>query len=253
MEAQIQQKLNEIEAAHQVKILFAVESGSRAWGFESPDSDYDVRFVYARAAREYLRLRPQRDVIELPIEGDLDINGWDLYKALTLFQTSNPPLLEWVHSPILYRGGPFLDELQTLAKAHFSPRRMAYHYGSMAKRNFVESIEGRGAVSLKKYLYALRPVVCVRWLERKNAPPPTRFQDGLEIAELPEAVQSVTADLIRRKQAGGEFGLAPPEPILNEFLELEIARIAAITPNLPDAPLDTALLDSLAWRVLEIP
>ena len=252
MEAEMQQKLNEIEAAERVNILFAVESGSRAWGFASPDSDFDVRFVYARSAREYLRVRPQRDVIELPITGDLDINGWDLYKALERFQASNPPLLEWLQSPIVYRGGPFLDELRAMAKAHFSPRRMAYHYGSMAKRNFIESIAGRDAVSLKKYLYALRPVVCVRWLERENSPPPTRFQDALEIAALPEAVRAVTDELITRKQAGGELGLAPPEPILNAFLEAEIARIADSTPALPDAPSDSRLLDELAWRVLKV-
>ena len=253
MEAEIQQKLNEIEATERVDILFAVESGSRAWGFASPDSDFDVRFVYARPARDYLRVHPQRDVIELPILGDLDINGWDLYKALRLFQASNPPLLEWLNSPIVYRGGPFVEEMKTLAKAHFSPRRMAYHYGSMARRNFLESIEGRNAVSLKKYLYALRPTVCVRWLERENSPPPTRFQDALEIAELPESVRAITDALILRKQAGGELGLAPPEPVLNAFLETEIARIAAVTPALPDAPIGSRPLDAMVWRVLRIP
>ena len=252
MEAEIQQKLNEMEAAERVTILFAVESGSRAWGFASPDSDFDVRFVYARTAQDYLRVRPQRDVIELPIVGDLDINGWDLYKALRLFQSSNPPLLEWLNSPLVYRGGPLLTEWRILANRYFSPRRMAYHYGSMARRNWVESIEGRDAVSLKKYLYALRPVVCVRWLERQSVPPPTRFQDALEAAELPAEVRAVLDELIVRKQAGGELGLAPPEPVLNSFLEAEIARIAAVTPALPDPLLDGGLLDELAWRVLEI-
>ena len=252
MNLQIHEELDKIEAAHNAAILFAVESGSRAWGFASPDSDFDVRFVYARQAREYLRVRPQRDVIELPITGDLDINGWDLYKALRLFQASNPPLLEWLNSPLVYRGGPILNEWQLLAKAHFSPRRMAYHYASMARRNWVESIAGRDAVSLKKYLYALRPVVCVRWLERQDGPPPTRFQDALEIAELPDPVRAVTDALITRKQAGGERGLAPPEPILNAFLETEITRIAAIAPTLSDPPLDGSLLDELAWRVLEM-
>ncbi len=252
MDAAIRAKLEEVEAENRVSILFAVESGSRAWGFASPDSDYDVRFVYARSAREYLRVRPQRDVIELPIVGDLDINGWDLYKALALFQASNPPLLEWLQSPLVYRAGPVLDAMRTLATAQFSPRRMAYHYGSMARRNWLESIAGRDSVSLKKYLYALRPVVCVRWLERQNSPPPTRFQDALTAAELPEAARDVTDALIQRKQAGGELGEAAPEPVLNSFLEAEIARIAAITPTLPDAPMDSGLLDELAWRVLEI-
>ena len=92
-----------IEREQDTRLLFAVESGSRAWGFASPDSDYDVRFVYKRGMREYVRMREQRDVIELPIIGDLDINGWDIVKALTQFRKSNPSLLEWLHSPIVYR------------------------------------------------------------------------------------------------------------------------------------------------------
>src|SRR4030095_590913 len=100
----IRHKLADIERAEDVRILFAVESGSRAWGFPSPDSDYDVRFLYVHKADWYLSIDPRRDVIELPIEGEFDINGWDLRKALQLLIKSNPVLLEWLRSPVLYRG-----------------------------------------------------------------------------------------------------------------------------------------------------
>ena len=99
----IHRQLDEIESVHNVSILYAVESGSRAWGFASPDSDFDVRFLYVRPVLDYLRIRPMRDVIELPLTGDLDTNGWDIVKALNLFRSSNPALLEWLRSPIIYR------------------------------------------------------------------------------------------------------------------------------------------------------
>lgn len=105
----IEAKLNEIETEYGVRILYAVESGSRAWGFASQDSDYDVRFIYVGAMRDYARIDPCRDVIELPIENDLDVNGWDLIKALVLFRKSNPPLMEWLYSPIVYKESFFLS------------------------------------------------------------------------------------------------------------------------------------------------
>jgi len=120
MRAQILSELKQVERRENVRILYAVESGSRAWGFASPDSDYDARFVFIRPMHDYLRLRPLRDVIELPIVNDLDINGWDIVKTLNLFRSSNPPLLEWLNSPVTHptvKTGGFLllrGDLQTL-------------------------------------------------------------------------------------------------------------------------------------------
>src|SRR5438105_459905 len=133
MDTRIQRELDRIETEQNVRILYAVESGSRAWGFDSPDSDYDVRFIYIRPVREYLRVSPPRDVIELPITETLDVNGWDIYKALELYRKSNPPLLEWLNSPIVYREkGELAADLRRLARDYFSPLRMTYHYLSMA-------------------------------------------------------------------------------------------------------------------------
>lgn len=131
-------KLREIEATENVHILLAVESGSRAWGFASPDSDYDVRFIYVRPRDEYLRLDPPRDVIELPINDLLDINGWDLYKTLQLLHKSNPTLFEWFSSPIVYLETDFANHFRQIMNTYFSSKRGLYHYLSMAENNYRE-------------------------------------------------------------------------------------------------------------------
>ena len=113
-------ELDKIEQQYGVRVLHAVESGSRAWGFASPDSDYDVRFIYVRPKEDYLRLEKTRDVIELPIEGELDINGWDLDKTLRLLRASNPTLFEWFSSPIVYRETAFADEFRSVMLKYFS-------------------------------------------------------------------------------------------------------------------------------------
>ena len=235
---QIMAQLRHVELRDTVRILYAAESGSRAWGFASPDSDYDVRFLYIRPIQEYLRLRPRRDVIELPIVDDLDINGWDIVKALNLFRSSNPPLLEWLKSPIIYlESGDFAAKLRTLAQSHFSPRRMTYHYLSMTRNNHKDYIADKSEVSLKKYLYAMRPLVCIRWMEQRGAPPPTSVWETLAGIELDREVRAQLSDLMERKQRVGELGAAAPDAILNRFIDAEIERITVSVANLPDPTL----------------
>ena len=253
MQKKIEATLQTIEKELNVTILFAVESGSRAWGFASPNSDYDVRFVYARSARQYLSVCPPRDVIELPIVNDLDVNGWDMRKALTLFRASNPPLLEWLQSPIIYRqSGPFLADLQALARQHFSPKRVTYHYLSMLRRTFADHIAGRDEVISKKYLYALRPLVCIRWLERHGTFPPTEFSAACARADLPPEIAARIEELLKHKRAGDEMGCTPADPLLCGWLSAELQRIAGRVTELPDAPMDSELLDGLAWRILGV-
>ena len=191
-----------MERERRVTIPYAVESGSRAWGFASPDSDFDVRFIYVRPLEEYLRIRPLRDVIELPLTPVLDINGWDLPKALNLFRASNPPLLEWLQSPIIYlESGSLATELRELSKIYFSPRRMTYHYLSMANRSWLDHIEGRTEAKPKKLLYVLRPLFCILWLEQRNTPPPTSIHDMLNHVEIPEEARVGVAELIESKKS----------------------------------------------------
>ena len=123
MREKIQAQLHRIEDEEHIKILLAVESGSRAWGFASPDSDYDVRFVYVRRTEDYLRLEMVRDVIELPINDVLDINGWDLQKTLKLLYKSNPTLFEWFSSPIVYKETEFAGKFRDLMIHFFHQRR----------------------------------------------------------------------------------------------------------------------------------
>lgn len=138
MREKIQEQLRRIEEAENIKILLSVESGSRAWGFASPDSDYDVRFIYIRRLEDYLRLDTNRDVIELPIDDVLDINGWDLQKTLRLLHKSNPTLFEWFSSPIVYQKTEFADKVRDLMMHYFSSKKTLYHYVSMAEGNYRE-------------------------------------------------------------------------------------------------------------------
>jgi predicted nucleotidyltransferase len=162
MRITILQCLLDIEARHKVKVLFACESGSRGWGFASPDSDYDVRFVYVNRLDWSLTVEPGRDVIEQPISGDLDVNGWYLRKALKLLHSSNPVLLEWLRSPIVYlQDEDLAPRLRALAEQHLSLDQAYHHYVSMAKKSLRDHLLGE-TVRYKKYLYVLRPLLAAR-------------------------------------------------------------------------------------------
>ena len=119
--AQIKNKLDLIEYEEKTRIILAVESGSRAWGFASPDSDYDARFIYVRRPEDYIKLQPVRDVIEWQLDDVFDVSGWDLQKALRLLHESNPTLHEWCASPIVYKENAPADPLCELAARHFNP------------------------------------------------------------------------------------------------------------------------------------
>ena len=167
--------LRRMEAEHEVKVLFACESGSRGWGFASPDSDYDLRFNYLHRLSWYLTVEPGRDVIEQPIGDDLEVNGWDLRKTLQLLRRSNPTLREWLRSPIVYREDTdTVDRLRALTGLGFSALRGYHHSVSMARKNFREHLRGE-VVRSKKYLYVLRPLLAARWIHDGRGAPPMPF------------------------------------------------------------------------------
>lgn len=244
--------LRTIEAQHNVTILFACESGSRGWGFASPDSDYDVRFIYVNRLPWYLTVAPGRDVIEVPISGDLDINGWDLRKALGLMRESNPTLLEWLRSPIVYREETeTMARFRSLAEQVFSNAKGWHHYASMAKKNFREHLQA-DEVRYKKYLYVLRPLLAARWIRSLPGVPPMRF------AELAQHTLHATADaaliteinaLLEVKMRAGEAATSPRWPGIHAFIEAELARNAAepvqAVPSAGHAPLDAMLFDTV--------
>ena len=229
VQQEIQQKLDQIEEDHQVHILYACESGSRAWGFESQDSDYDVRFLYVHHADWYLsvNLEHKRDVIELPIDEVLDINGWDLRKALKLMKKSNPALMEWLSSNIIYRqDDSFVTAMQELMQQYYSPKACFYHYNHMAKGNFREYLRG-GKVRIKKYFYVLRPLLAMQWLEKDLGIVPIKF-DVMLNQLIPEGeLKQDIEDLIKQKKAGFESKYAEPIDSINVFIESELARFSA--------------------------
>ena len=204
--ADIDARLSSI--GNDARILLAVESGSRAWGFPSPDSDYDCRFVYVRPLADYLRLSPPRDVIETPLDPVLDVNGWDLAKALRLLLKGNAVVIEWLMSPIVYRGEPeFRDDMQALARQAMRRPLIARHYLHLGLRMRGERLE-KTAFRLKKVFYALRPAAALRWLalHPERVLPPMHFPTLMAECDPPPAVAAAVERLLVEKARTREMG-----------------------------------------------
>ena len=234
--------LDEIERENDVRILFAVESGSRAWGFPSPDSDFDVRFVYVHKPEWYLSIDQRRDVIEIPIDGDLDIGGWDLKKALQLLVKPNPVLLEWLRSPIVYRADTdAMGKIAALGEKAGHLRPSTHHYLSLATSQHSRFIAGRDAVPLKKYFYALRPALALAWMRANPASPvPMSLAELLAGVRLPSEVGAFVEDLLARKVRTRELGAGPRIPALDDWIEGEIRVAEASIGDLK--PADQSIL-----------
>lgn len=244
IESAIQNRLATIERERGVKVLFACESGSRAWGFASPDSDYDVRFIYTGPASSYLTVHPARDVIEEPVNAELDVSGWDLRKALGLLAKSNPPLLEWLDSPIVYRqDAVFTERFRELAKDWFNARACRHHYLNMARNNHREHMRG-DTVKLKKYLYILRPVLACRWLERELGPVPMRLETMLDALVEDTSLRAAVDRLLALKRTTPELGEGPAIPEISQFLAEEIQRMGTAPVELPEPTRTLAELDA---------
>ncbi len=228
MVKKIKTVLSEIETQEDVTVLYACESGSRAWGFPSEDSDHDVRFIYLRPRDWYLSidLERKRDVIERPISDELDVSGWDFRKALQLFYKSSPVLLEWLGSPIVYlEAYSTASKLRELAKTHYSATACMYHYLSMAKNNYRDSLRGE-TVKTKKYFYVLRPILAVNWLERGLGVVPTEFEKLVgTILQDKQLVDDITV-LIEQKRLGTELDTGPRVPSISGYIDSELERLS---------------------------
>ncbi len=217
---QIMQTLRGIEADENVQILFAVESGSRAWGFPSPDSDYDVRFVYVRPMEWYLSIFPGRDVVELPLEGELDVNGWDIRKSLELLMKPNPVMLEWLASPIRYVWDEDACELiEAFSKKAAHAKACLYHYMNLGGRQWRAYIDGNDMVNLKKYLYVVRPAMAIQWI-RKNPDvlPPMNFFELRDGIDLSDGLTAALDEIIEKKKQSKEIGEGPAVTVINDFI-----------------------------------
>ncbi|AOB31658.1 nucleotidyltransferase [Bordetella sp. H567] len=227
---EVRARLRGAEEEHQVKVILAVESGSRAWGFASPNSDYDARFIYVHRPEWYLSvgLEEQRDVIEFPILDEIDINGWDLRKALRLFWKSNPGFVEWIQSPIVYESmGTFHERALQLLPRVYSLESGIYHYRSMAKTNYRAYLQAE-MVPLKKYFYVLRPLLAVRWIERFGTPAPIEFDKLRCVVEGEPELQQAIDDLLDVKRTWPEMGLSPRVALIQLFIERDLQRLDTI-------------------------
>ena len=230
--AEINEELDEIERKEGVRILHAVESGSRAWGFASTDSDYDVRFVYVRPKEDYLRLDEPRDVIEWQLDEVLDINGWDLKKALRQFAKGNATLYEWSGSPIVYRTTAEWTQIKEISKQYFSEKAAVYHYYGTANSTLQGYLLG-DAVRYKKYFYALRPLLAARFIEEYHVAPPVLFDDLLKM-DLPEELRQAIDELLEAKKRTTEGEENPQMPVIRDFIVSETERQKQIADALED-------------------
>lgn len=233
--ADVTASLRQIEQDHDVDILFAVESGSRAWGFPSPDSDYDVRFIYRHRLDWYLSLKPGRDVIELPISDDLDVNGWDLRKALNLLTKPNPTLLEWLVSPVRYLWREEADELVAFARQIEAGLSCQQHYLNLGRNSWKRAVNDDGSTRYKRLFYALRPAMALRWMRlHENGQPPMNFQALCQGCELPASVLEPIRELLHLKSRSREQQSGPAIPAVNDLIEAEFARAEATALPKPD-------------------
>jgi predicted nucleotidyltransferase len=243
MSAEINALLNRLEIHHGVRILYACESGSRAWGFASPDSDFDIRFIFAKPEHAYVSVADGLESIDLPLEGLLDAGGWDVRKAARLLGKSNGALVEWLHSPVVYRETPdFRQRWRAVAREVFSPRAAVDHYRGLGKQMVLGKLNAE-AVRAKDYLYALRALLAARWIAHGRGIPPVPFADLLPSA--PAEVMAAIPALLTHKAHTGEGELMARVPALDAFLDSALAEVEKSLATLSHAPDGTDPLDRL--------
>jgi predicted nucleotidyltransferase len=250
MRRRIEAELAAIERSHDVHILLAIESGSRAWRFPSQDSDYDVRFVYIHRMDSYLSVEPLREVIELPIDGALDISGWDLRKALRLLVYSNAVLFEWLASPERYRETEIASvRIRSLAEESCFLPALIYHYDRMARHSFEEIVASGDSISFKTYCYALRPSLALLWIRRYGAPPPMDLQTLLSRDIVARDVQESIMELVDRKAVTIEQSRTPRMETLDSLIAGVLTETASRF-KLPDRALVLSKANALFASLL---
>jgi len=247
--ANIDRRLADIEREHGVEIFYACESGSRAWDFASPDSDYDVRFLYRHPRDWYLSLSEQRDVIETPIEGVYDINGWDLRKALRLAAKGNPVLFEWLSSPIRYIERSIHADFRKTVVSTFDPTTAYRHYYGVALKHWRGHFSYE-VVRRKKYFYVIRPLLACSYLLHRPDIVPMRFPELVDAVKVPPAIRRVLADLLDEKRQSNEAADGPPIPELHAWIEKTLQTLRHRAPAISPPP-DPVLLDALFRRSMQ--
>lgn len=233
MEQHIKNKISEIERTHAIKVLYACETGSRAWGFASPDSDYDVRMIYMHEPDWYLTLSDKKDTLELMLDnGELDITGWDFKKCLKLLWKSNGALLERIQSPILYcNTSDITERFRYYADRCFIPVATIHHYLGMAKNSFTE-IEGREEIKLKKLFYALKATLACKWILDKDSIPPIVFKTMVDELDFNQMLKQRIMELVALKSKQNESYIHPAEHELNNFVKEQLTIVDVKAPSL---------------------
>lgn len=244
MKGRIFEKLKAIERENGFRMLYAVESGSRAWGFASEDSDYDIRFIYVWPRDEYLSIFDPPNMFDYGVDDeDLDITGWDLRKALPLFRKANGSLMEWLFSPIVYYSeDAAMDEWRSLVPEFFVPRSSAAHYLGLS-RKMSGGIEEKESVPAKKYLYALRAVLAAQYICEKREPTPVLFAELRSRLDLPAEIEKEIDSMISEKATGNESDLIPRVRVLDDFLREEQDRLNLELEAIGTDEGDIAVLD----------
>jgi predicted nucleotidyltransferase len=252
MKDQIEIELKRLEQQHDIKILYAVESGSRAWGFASTDSDWDVRFVYLHNRDWYLSIDDKSDSLEEILPNNIDLSGWELRKTLKLFRKSNPPLLEWLRSPIIYlEQFSTADNLRQLTGEFFNPKSCLHHYLHMAEGNFKEYLQ-KDEVRVKKYFYVLRPILACQWIEQTDTMAPMEFQLLVDTLVADKQLKNEIEKLLTRKINGEELNEEPRIQILNDFLDEKITYFNNLLKNFDTTKQpDTTKLNDLFRMTLQ--
>lgn len=229
---EINNKLSEISSKHNIEVLYACESGSRAWGFPSPDSDYDVRFIFIRPTDDYLLLLPKDDTINLAITNLLDFSGWDIRKILLHIGKSAATPSEWLQSPIVYyENQQFKEQMLELCQMYFSARVMAYHYIGKAKSSWKTFNDG--IISIKKLLYVLHTVLAAKWAIEKNSIPPIRFNDLLSIIDSNDLIINQINKIVALKLKTNEPEQVKLENTMINYIEDELQQNIDRVKNIP--------------------
>lgn len=242
----VRERLRVVEQERDLRVVFACESGSRAWGFASEDSDYDVRFIYVRPAEAYLRLRPPVDAFDQQDDNDLDLAGWDIRKTAELMRKSNSALFEWLGSPIIYeQDDEISSRLVELRNLYFDPKKSVYHYLSLAGGIWSKYIAGNPAPVRKKYLYAIRPLACIRFIEKHMCQPPTLFESVLNGIEVGGEVRGAIDRLVDDKKQNRELGSGVVDSVLNAWIKSEVEHGERLGESLSPVDITYKELDGL--------
>ena len=245
MKKQIINRLLELETRHNIRVLYACESGSRTWGFASPNSDWDVRFIYIHEQDWYLSIDKRKDMMDFAIdENELDLTGWELQKTLRLFSGSNASPYEWLQSPVVYHEiSNFRERLWNL-RTYFRPRSSAFHYLGLAKSSAKKGLKD-GMMDIKKYFYVLRPLLAAQWICNKQTVPPMEFGPLLAQLVKDKELHAAIIELTRKKTEANEGDLTDKVPIIEDYIDSQIKTCAIKAKELLSEPRSNESLNQL--------